>query len=69
LRHRDERHSLSIEEFDEPRKIGERSGQPVDLVDDDDVDPAGPDIGEKGLKRLELARSALTGQIGCGIGG
>src|SRR5438477_2861206 len=32
LRDRDERHSLSIEEFYEPGKICERSGQPVDLV-------------------------------------
>ena len=56
LRHRHERHSLSIEEFCEPGKIGERSSQPVDLVDDDDVDPAGPDISEN---RCSAGRSRL----------
>ena len=57
LRHRDERHTLCVEEFDQPGKIGERAGQPVDLVDDHDVDPAGPDIGEQALRRgsLEIA--------------
>src|SRR5712671_5108011 len=54
LRHRDERHSLGVEEFDQPRKICERSGQPVDLVDDHDVDPAGPDIAEQILQRRSL---------------
>ena len=51
LRHRDERHSLGVEKLDQPGKIGERAGQPVDLVDDDDVDPAGPDIGKQALQR------------------
>src|SRR3984893_16291836 len=50
LRHRDERHSLGVEEFDQPSKIGERAGQPVDLIDDHDVDPAGPDVGDQMLQ-------------------
>src|SRR5580704_10866545 len=54
LGHRDERHSLSIEEFDEPGKISKRSGEPVDLVDDHDVDAAGPDISEQALQRGPL---------------
>src|SRR5712672_704433 len=54
LRHRDERHSLGVEEFDQPGKIGERAGQPVDLVDDNNVDPAGPDISEQALQRWPL---------------
>jgi hypothetical protein len=54
LGHRDERHSLGVEEFDQPGKIGERAGEPVNLVDDDDVDPAGPDIGEQILQRRPL---------------
>src|SRR5215813_9037033 len=54
LRHRDKRHTLSVKDLDEPGKIGERSGQPVDLVDDYDVDPAGPDIGEQALQRRSL---------------
>ena len=43
-----------VEELDEPGKVGERAGQPVDLVDDHDVDPAGPDIGEQALQRGAL---------------
>jgi hypothetical protein len=50
LRHRDERHGLGVEEFDQPGKIGERAGQPVDLVDDYDVDPSGSDIAEQALQ-------------------
>src|SRR6266850_370661 len=47
---RDERHSLRVEDLDQPGKIGERAGQPVDLVDDDDIDPAFPDVGEQALQ-------------------
>src|SRR5205085_399344 len=54
LGHRDERHSLGIEKLDEPGKIGERPRQPVDLVDNDNVEPAGPDIGEQLLQRRPL---------------
>jgi hypothetical protein len=35
---------MSIEQFDQFGKIGERSGQPIDLIDDDDVDLAGSDV-------------------------
>src|ERR1700730_5087037 len=38
LRHRHERGIVCVEDLDQPRKIGERLRQPVDLVDDDDVD-------------------------------
>src|ERR1700758_2889988 len=57
LRHRNERHTLCVEELDQPGKIGERAGQPVDLVHDHDIDPARPDIGEQALRRgsLEIA--------------
>jgi hypothetical protein len=57
LRHRNERHTLCVEELDQAGKIGERAGQPVDLVDDHDVDAARPDTGEQALRRgsLEIA--------------
>jgi hypothetical protein len=58
LRHRDERHSLGVEELDQPGKIGERAGQPVDLVDDHDVDPAGSDMGEQMLQGGSLQIAA-----------
>jgi hypothetical protein len=44
------RHTLGVEELDQPGKIGERAGRPVDLVDDHDVDPAGSDIGDQLLQ-------------------
>ena len=57
LRYRNERHTLCVEELDQAGKIGERAGQPVDLVHDHDIDPARPDIGEQALRRgsLEIA--------------
>jgi hypothetical protein len=58
LRYRDERHSLGVEQLDEPCKISERSGQPVDLVDDYDVDPAGPNIGDQLLQGGSLQTAA-----------
>ena len=41
---------MGIEQLDELGKIGQRSRQAVDLVDNNDIDPAGPDIGQKLLK-------------------
>ena len=38
LSHRDENRAGRLEPFDELRKVGEGTGQPVDLVDDDLVD-------------------------------
>src|SRR5436309_5703176 len=58
LRYRDERHRLGVEEFDQPGKIGQRAGQPVDLVDDHDVDPAGSDIGDQMLQSGSLQIAA-----------
>ena len=36
---RDERHLMGVEEFNDLGEVGERAGQPVDLVDNDGVDP------------------------------
>jgi hypothetical protein len=41
---RNERDRLGIKGLDQFGEIGERPGQPVDLVDDDDVYPAGVDV-------------------------
>ena len=54
LRHRHERRTLCIEDLDQPGKISERPRQPVDLVDDDGIDPAGPDIGKQALQGRPL---------------
>ena len=40
--------------LDQTGKIGERPGQPVDLVDDDDVDPSSANIGEQALQSRPL---------------
>ena len=50
LGHRDERGALGVEDLDQPSKIGQRAGQPVNLVDDDDIDPASPDVGKQALE-------------------
>ena len=39
-----------IEQFDQLGEVGQRAGQAVDLVDDDDVDLAGPDILQQSLQ-------------------
>ena len=47
---RDERDVVRIEQFDQLGEIGQRPGQAVDLVDDDDVDLAGPHVCKKPLQ-------------------
>ena len=44
---RDERHPVLIEQLDQLGEVGERAGEPIDLVDHHDVDLAGPDIGQE----------------------
>src|SRR5437588_12997052 len=44
--------------FDQPGKIGERPREPVDLVDDHNVDPVCPDIGKQTLQRWSLQLAA-----------
>jgi len=44
LRHRDEARTLRIEHVDDLCEISEAAREPVDLVDDDDVDLPGRDI-------------------------
>jgi len=39
-----------VEEFDELGEIGKGTGEPVDLVDDHDVDSFRPDLIEEALK-------------------
>ena len=46
----DERDTVLIEKFDQLGKIGERTGQTIDLIDDDDVDLAGADIIQQTLE-------------------
>ena len=32
---------MGVERLDQLGEVGERSGQPIDLIDDEDVDPSG----------------------------
>src|ERR1700730_7142941 len=49
---------MFVEEFDELCKVGKRPCQPVDLVNDDDIDLAGPDLVQKGLQGRAVQRGA-----------
>ena len=49
---------MLVEQLDQLGEVGERAGQPVDLVDDDDVDPPGPDVGQEPLQGRPLQRAA-----------
>ena len=50
LGHRDERHAMGIEQFDQLGKVRQRARQPVDLVDHDDIDLARFDVGQQALQ-------------------
>ena len=49
LGHRDEKRAGRLEPLDELCKVGEGTGQPVDLVDHDLLDETGIDVGEQAL--------------------
>ena len=50
---------MGIEQFDQLCKVGKRSGQPVDLIDDDDIDLAGADILQKPLQVRTVGVTAI----------
>jgi len=52
------RRAPRVEDLDDLGKIGERAGQPVDLVDDHGIDPPRRDVGEQLLQRRPLHRRA-----------
>ena len=47
---------MLVEQLDQLGEIRQRPGQPVDLVDDDDVDLAGPDLGQQLLQGRAVER-------------
>ena len=49
---------MLVEELNELGEVGERAGQPVDLVDDDDVDPSRPNGMQQVLESRPLHRPA-----------
>src|SRR4029077_8681741 len=58
LRHGYERDAVGIKQLDELGKVSQRAGQPVDLVNQHDVDLAGTNIGQQPLQRRALKRGA-----------
>ena len=56
--HRDEGDALRVEELDQFGEVGERTGQAVDLVDDDDVELIQPNGVEKPLQSRTLETAA-----------
>ena len=49
---------MPVEHLDQLGEVGERPGQPIDLIDDDYVDPPSLDIGEQLLQRRPIHRPA-----------
>jgi hypothetical protein len=49
---------MTIEQLDELGEVRQRAGQPVDLVDDNDVHLPGPDVSQQSLQRRPLGRAA-----------
>ena len=49
---------MGVEDLDQLGKIGERTGQPVDLVDHHDIDPARPHLGEQRLQGRAVERGS-----------
>jgi hypothetical protein len=58
LRDRNEGGAPGIEDLHDLGKIGERAGQPVDLVDDHGVDPPRSEVGEQLLQSRAIHRRA-----------
>jgi len=55
-RHRHKRRAPRVEDLDDVGKIGERADQPIDLVDDNGIDPTSCDVGEQPLQRKRSER-------------
>jgi hypothetical protein len=49
---------MGVEQLDQLGEVRERAGQPVDLVDHDDIDPAVPDVGQQPLQGGALGGAA-----------
>ena len=54
---------MRVKQFDQLGEIGERACEAVDLVDGDDIDVAGPDLGEKLLEGRPVQGGTGKGAI------
>ena len=68
LRHRDERRPCPIERFDDLGEAGKAAGQPIDLVDDDHIDPARLHFRQQALETRTLHISAREAAIVIEVG-
>jgi hypothetical protein len=55
---RDERHAMAIEQLHELGEVGQRAGQPVDLVNHDDIDLAGFHVCQQPLQGRAVGRAS-----------
>ena len=60
---RDEGHLVPLERLDQLGEVHQRAAEPVDLVDDDDVDQPGLDVAQQALQRRPLQRAARDAAI------
>ena len=58
LSDRHKRHMVRVEQLHQFREVRQRTGQTVDLVDDDHVDPSGPDVLKEPLQGRPLGIAA-----------
>ena len=63
LSHRDENRAGRLEPLDELCKVGEGTGQPVDLVDHNLVDETCVDVGEQALQARALQGSSREPRV------
>ena len=49
---------MTVEDIDHPGEIGKRPRQPIDFVDDNDLDLGGFDVRQKALECRALHRAA-----------
>src|SRR5271169_2393521 len=49
---------MGVEQLDQLGEVRERTGQAVDLVDHDNIDPVVPDVRQQPLQRRALGRTA-----------
>ena len=54
---------MGIEQFDQLGEIGQRAGQAIDLVDDNDIDPVGSDVIEEPLQGRAVGGSTREAAI------
>ena len=62
-----ERGAPGIEDLDDLGKIGEQTGQPVDLVDDD-IDPPRGDVGEQPLRSRPVHKEPIRAAAAVSVG-